>query len=175
MVHGKGENNMTELMLDLLNKEKGNVVTIFSDKYNPEKCTVGYVQMADCTGVILSAISPEGLYDGCVWRANSLIYRVDIDGKYERYLKEKNIAMKQNIVNVETCEDSLKAILKYAYEYKSNVEISIDESNMQELISGYIESLHEDGTLIIKRINQYEEDDGCCIIEQHNIVSLNCS
>ena len=162
-------------MLDFLNKEKGNVVTIFSDKYNPEKCTVGYVQMVDCTGVILSAISPEGLYDGFVWRANSLIYRVDIEGKYERYLKEKNIVMNQNVVNIETREDSLKTILKYAYEYKSNVEISVDESNTQELIIGYIESLYEDGTLIIKRMNQYEEDDGRCIIEQQNIVSLNCS
>ncbi|MBE7046950.1 MAG: hypothetical protein E7396_05990 [Ruminococcaceae bacterium] len=165
---------MTEIMRDFLKTNKKNVVTIFSDKYNPEKCTVGYVQMSDCKGTILSAISPEGLYDGCVWRADSLIYRIDIEGKYERYLKEKNKAMAQRIASVEIYGDSLKTILKYAYKSKSIVDISIDESGMQELVKGHIETIHEDGTLVIKRTNQFEEDDGYCIIEQCDIVSLNC-
>ncbi|MFU0789869.1 MAG: EAL domain-containing protein [Virgibacillus proomii] len=64
--------------------ERGLVVSIYSNQYEPEKCSVGYVDTLSTEQFIMKHITPEGLSDGYIVRRLDDIFRVDFNGEYEK-------------------------------------------------------------------------------------------
>ena len=148
------------------------VVSIFTNRNDPEKCCVGFVGCHD-RGVIIKHITPMGLYDGFYWRRVDDIYRIDIDGKYESDIKKLYLlqGQKHDLLNyAETDSDSLAILLKYASQKQKIIDICIDESETQEEIVGNVFYDSTMDFLKINRIDNLKRNNGITFINMSDIV-----
>lgn len=157
--------------------KNNSVVSIFTDLIERSKCTVGYVCLYNDEEVLIKLLDENGEYDGYGWRKIEYIYRLDIDGLYENKLKMLYELKKQS--NNDMCENIdvdniLQQILYFAKKNDRIIEISIDVNNEQELIVGLIDSIIDNETITINRVNTDGKPDGIIVINISDIVSLNC-
>ena len=163
-----------EFFLKLAN-EANIVVSIFTDIYNKEKCSTGFIKSIDKTDILLKHLNQNGESDGYILRRIEDIYRIDIDGLYENKLKKlyyyKNEEHDKLLLENKNIRYEL---LLFAEQHRKFLEISIDYDNEQEIIVGYIKRIDtENDNFFINKVNSYGVDDGITVIHIDDIISLN--
>ena len=159
-------------------KKEGFVVSIYSNWNEPEKCSVGFVEDISNDQIILKHITPHGLNDGYAIRKRDDVFRVDLNGQYEKRLLtlynlqgQKHINLLQN----KTDKDSnlFKEALLSAQKLNMVINACIDETEAQESIVGWVKEVNND-EVVISQISFDGLDDGESIIFIANIVKINC-
>lgn len=159
-------------------KKEGLIVSIYSNWNEPEKCAVGFVEDISDEQISLKHITPHGLNDGYVIRKLDDIFRVDLNGQYEKRLLILYNLQGQNHANLlqnKTKKDSnlFKEALLSAQKLKMVVSVCIDETEAQESIVGLVKEVIDD-EVVISQISFEGLDDGESIFFIDNIVKINC-
>lgn len=160
---------ISEILRDA--EKNGSVVSVFTNKFCPENCCVGFVAYHD-DGVIIKHLTSTGINDGFYWRRVCDIYRLDLDGNYETDLKQLYFLQEQTHDLIEVQENSLITLLKYASENQKIAEICIDETETQENIIGIPEYDSTSNCLKINRTDGLHNENGITFISIDDIVKL---
>lgn len=151
------------------------VVSVFTDRDDKSKCSVGFIMGHDDLGVLLQCIDLNGEDDGLAWRFKNDIYRIDIEGNYETRLKKlfylKKQKIRKDLIDF-SGTDLFNEILKYAMVNKKVIELLIDNYNRENLIVGLVKSFDEN-TLTINNLNDNGEDDGLSIVNLDEVINVN--
>lgn len=172
---------MEESKFILLMKQsigEGVIVSIFSNRNQPDKCSVGYVAKISGDEVLINHVTTTGLNDGYVVRKLKDVYRIDINGQYEKKLH--GLYTLQNQIHKELIKkemsDDLNLFEEVLIESQKDiliVNICIDESEEQDSIIGYVNSV-DDKEVVISRISENGLSDGESVILIDDIVKINC-
>lgn len=154
------------------------MISIFSNGYQPEKCSVGFVEKLSNEQVLVKHVTQEGLYDGFIIRKLKDIFRIDIDGQYERRLALLyNIQNQSHLDYFEQIVKKNSNLFKIALEVSKKrnlfVRISIDETEAQEDIIGLVKEVNKKEA-VISKISLDGLNDGECFFFIDDIVKMNC-
>lgn len=152
------------------------IVSVFSNRNNPESCAVGFIEKISDEQVVIKHVTSTGLYDGYAIRRLNDIFRVDINGQYEkRLLKLYNVQNQEhpNIIKTKKEANLFKEVLTVAQNLKLVVSVCIDETEEQEDIVGWVKDFG-DKEVIIKQISFEGLDDGESAFYIEDIVKINC-
>jgi hypothetical protein len=159
--------------------KKNKVVSIFSNRNNPDIWSSGFIKSITKEDIILKHISPNGEYDGFLARRLDNIYRVDFDGIYEQRLVKLYKLRKQNhnnsfIEKENSTDDLFLELLEVAKNSNFVVTISIDETGLQENIIGFVKEINEDRMVVISKVSFEGFYDGEATFYLDDIVLINC-
>lgn len=167
-------------ILNFLNRsmESREIISVFTDREQPEKCSVGIVAAVSQEQVLINHITPLGRYDGYVVRRIDNIFGVDIDGQYEQKLEILYNLQAQThpqILNRKiSAEDNIfLEVLNRAQECDLIVNVCVDDSETQESIIGFVKNI-SDIDVVINRVSENGRYDGEIVFLIADIVKLNC-
>lgn len=154
------------------------VVSIFTDRFQPDKCVAGIIEAISNKQFLMKHISPEGLYDGYVIRNLEDVFRVDFNGLYEQRLFKLYMSQNQHH------EDFIKATIKddlnlykesliAAKNLKLVVSVTVDQTETQDSITGWVKFI-SNSEVVISKISFEGLDDGESIIYIDDILKMNC-
>lgn len=154
------------------------IVSIFSNRNQPDACSVGYVEAITEDQVLLNHVTPTGLADGIVIRRLEDVFRVDINGLYEQKLHRLYFLQHQShqtlLLDPANTETNLfNEILIQAQKLGLIVNVCIDETETQDNIIGLTKEVSK-FEVVISRISEYGLVDGESILLLDDIVKLNC-
>lgn len=158
-------------------KRSGHIVSVHSDPSNQASCAVGYVDQIDDTWIRLKAISIDGENAGYEIRSLDDIFRIDINGAYEKkigYLRKNTGKIFREVdlsAPIET-DGILLSTLKEAQ--KKKMVITIWTEDEDDSIVGSIDHINEN-TVKILSIDDYGKEDGFILISIDEIVSVDCN
>jgi len=157
-------------------KKNNHIVSLHSDPFDQSKCTVGYVDQIDDIWIRIKAISTEGENAGYEIRLLANIFRIDVNGAYEKkieYLRKNtgNIFRKVDLVSTIEENGILLATLKEAQERKMVITLWTKDEN--DSIIGLIDQVN-DNTVKILSIDDYGREDGFILICISEIDSVDC-
>ena len=137
--------------------ENKKIGSFYCDLQNTEAHYTGYINAYNEREVVISHITPAGLYDGYILRRIEDFHRIDYDGSYEKKIEKLYQLRKQKHDQICFSEELFYSIVNYANENRSIVSIYFDDDYITGLISNY-----NDNCIFVNCIN----DDG-----QYNGVS----
>lgn len=153
------------------------VVSVFSDREQPEKCAVGYVASISDDQVLINHITPTGLYDGYVIRKLEDIFRIDTDGQYEKKMNQLYTLKKQMHEEFIPCKvkhgNLFKAALTASQKSELIVNFCIDETEVQDSMIGFVKEVN-DNEVVINQVTEYGVDDCHSVVLLDDIIKLNC-
>jgi hypothetical protein len=171
---------MSELSIkNMLNEahSKKEVISIFTDKDQTDKCSTGYILAISKEQIILNHLSSRGCYDGYVLRNTDYIYRVDIDTDYESRLATLYNKQGQNhpkIIETKKLNTNLLYKLLNASKCKNLfVSLGIDADNHQEDIVGRISSVNNQ-CVSVARASSSGLQSGTSFVFLRDIQFVNC-
>jgi hypothetical protein len=158
--------------------KEGKIISVYTNRYQPEKCSVGFIDSLTSEHFIMKHVTPEGISDGFIVRRIEDIFRVDVDGEYEQrinLLYSLQNQQHQNFVKVDEIRKSnlFKESLLIAQKQKLVVSVCIDDTENQDDIIGYVKDVISNG-VTISRISFNGLDDGESSFFIEDIVKLNC-
>lgn len=168
------DKSLKKLLVEALNSKK--IVSIHTNPLSQSECSVGFVDRLSDEEVRIRAISPNGEYAGYEVRSIDVIYRVDINGMYEKKINSlwnsRGKIFKENKLNL-TVENDLIAIttLKEAYDKKMVVILWTEDK--EDSIVGYIDEVNEE-TVKILSIDEFGRDDGSILVNLAEVVCVDC-
>lgn len=169
--------NIKEL-LSRCNKENL-LVSIYTNRIEPDKFSVGFIEAISNEQILLKHVTEHGLYDGYAVRKLSDVFRVDVNGLYEKRLLKlyqiQNQKHPEKFLKNKISKDSnlFYETLIAAYQDKMVVNICIDETEMQESIIGWVNSI-KDMEITVSKISYEGFDDGDSIFDLNDIIKINC-
>jgi hypothetical protein len=74
-----GDMNQESYYISILERsiKEGLVVSVYSNQYELEKCSVGYIETLSSEQFVMKHITPEGISDGYIVRRLDDIFRID--------------------------------------------------------------------------------------------------
>ncbi len=167
-------------ILSVLNRshKDGLMVSVYSNRYQPEMCSVGFIDSLSAGQFIMKHVTPEGIYDGYIIRRIEDVFRVDVNGEYERRLellynlqKQKHQDFFKKKANQKP--NLFKESLVIAQKKKLIVTICIDETDSQDNIVGFVKDVNPNG-ITISRISSNGLDDGESTFLIEDVIKINC-
>lgn len=157
-------------------KKKGVMVSAFSNRHQPDKCSTGFIEEISNEQFIMKHVAPEGVYDGYIIRRINDIFRIDFNGKYEKRLAllyNLQVQHHKGTLKNKLNEDSNLFIAALVFAQNNNliVRVCIDETEMQEDIVGFVKKVHDN--VIISRITNEGLADGESIFRTSDIIKIN--
>lgn len=154
------------------------VVSVFSNRCAPDKCSVGLIERVTDKQVLIKHITEYGMYDGYIIRRLEDVFRVDISGQYEKRLYRLYKLHGQKHDNLLTNRigkqyDLFREALIAAQREKYAVSINIDDTGEQDDITGWVRDISEEEASVSK-ITFDGDEDGESIFALSDIVKLNC-
>lgn len=166
--------DIDSIIENLINTKQ--VVSVFTDINDRAKCSVGFIERYDNLAILIKHLDSHGESDGYAWRKKENIYRIDINGIYEKKL-EKLYNLKNEkhneIIQQVADNDILVDIINNSIINNKILEISLDEYNEQELIIGIAKKINNNEYLVIDKINDIGEINGITVVNLDDIVNLN--
>ena len=159
-------------MLTLLKSKKSRqaIVSLFFDRTSPGTPLVGKVAGCDADGILVSAISPIGLWDGFQFRKMEYLFKAEGDGEYENKIetlfKARGEAERRYPITLDEGSDSLTQLIDIAAESSIIVGVGIEDS--EEVLFGTVDSV-ENKLLRMTLINEFGRDDGFVCINKETI------
>lgn len=152
------------------------IVSIFTNRNTPGNCICGFIDEISDEQFVLKHISVDGFYDGYHIRKIDDIFRVDINGKYEdrlQYLYEYRKQSHMDFLKGKATSDTnlFKEGLLTAKIFKMVVRVSIDETEEQDDIVGWVNNITET-EVIISNISSSGENEGESIFYIKDIVKI---
>ncbi|GKX68626.1 hypothetical protein [Inconstantimicrobium mannanitabidum] len=161
-------NKLDELM------QNKKIASFYMDEEDMERFAVGYVVAANDEYFILAMISPSGLCDGFKLEQVSSIIRIRVDGKYEnkiltlaKYHKTKH----EEIIFKE--DNFISEFLIFAKTKSYIVSLELLNCGFYDVV-GYVEKI-ENGSCVIREIDEYGEEDGVSTVELQDITQISCN
>lgn len=130
---------------------EGVMVSVYSSYIEPEKCSVGYIDFITSEHFIMKHVAPDGNYDGYIVRRIEDVFRVDINGEYEKNLELLYNLQKQQhqaFVKNNKTKDLFEETLIFAQKNNLVVTICIDETENQDDIVGFVKNISVQGVTI---------------------------
>lgn len=154
-------------------KEDGHILSIYTDKENTEKFSAGYIQQISEDLVLISHVTPYGLYDGYMIRRIEDIYRLECHGKYEKKLETLYNIQNQNHKKIpHGCGTIFEDLFKFSLDNHLVINIQLHYSELED-IQGYVDEFFED-SLIVRQLDDEGNDDGETVISISDITLLTC-
>jgi hypothetical protein len=158
--------------------EEGSIISVYSNKYEPEKSSVGFINYLSTEQFVMKHVTPEGINDGYIIRRVKDIFMVETSGEYEQRLKLLYTLQQQqhnDLIKKTITEKSnlFKESLLTAQEKNLIVSICIDETEDQDEIVGFVKNIHSKEATI-SRISFYGLVDGESTFFLEDIVKINC-
>lgn len=148
------------------------VASIYRDYENPDRHLTGFVERFNDSEVLISHITPSGLYDGYVLLLRDSIFRIDYNGKYENMINRLYHLKGQSHRCIDTLDDGnnnlLFSLLDYAIKEKYIVSVCFDDGYETGIVVSYT---NENLTLDIYDI--YGDYNGRITVIIDDIISLN--
>lgn len=154
------------------------IVSVFSDREQPDKCSVGYIDTIAEEQVLIKHVTPTGMVDGFMIRRLEDVFRVDIDGQYEQKIQQLYTLQgqcHQMLFTNQVKNDSnlFKEALANSQKLAIVVNICIDETESQDSIIGFVKEI-SDNEVVVSRISDNGLADGESVILLDDIIKLNC-
>ena len=169
----------TKQLAELNRAMKENLlVSIYTNQWEPDYFSTGFVDAISDQEVVLSHVTPDGLYDGYIVRKLDDLFRVDIGGLYEQRLYLLYTLQKQSHLKLikkrKTGDANLfQEVLLCARKQNYVVSLCIDETDTQDGITGWISEVSDD-EVIIAKISYEGHNDGFSIVPMNQISKINC-
>ncbi len=148
-------------MIEILDKlcEEGTLTSIYSDRDDYDRFSVGYILSLDSDNVLLEHISPNGIFDGFSIVKKEDIYRLENEGLYLEKIKLLNKIKKEKRHNLPIKTDGCLLLNFIDYIVENNIFAKISINADSPDIMGYIvEASNTD--IIVIQINYYGKYDG---------------
>lgn len=157
---------------------EGLVVSVYSDQNEPANCSVGFIDALSSEQFVMKHITPEGINDGYIIRRLKDIFRVDINGEYERKIGLLYSLQKQKhedfIKKAETENDNLFVeSLIIARNQNLIITVCIDETENQDDVVGFVKDVNSKG-ITIARISFNGIGDGESTFLVEDVIKMNC-
>lgn len=171
---------MSNAFLDYLRENNDVFVSIFCDQEEPRLCNTGIVEFISDEEILLKHYTKNGVYDGYAVIKASEVYRIDIDGIYEKKIQElstfhKKKHSKNLFGNKKISKEHFLfgVLLKISKQKKWIVNFSIDETEEQDSIVGMVSNIKND-LVEIQKLNQDGAADGKSIVSIYDIRKMYC-
>lgn len=155
--------------LKVLHKQ-GKLVEIFTDKYNPDRFCLGFINSLNSTHVFINAVDYYGEEDGITVRRLNDIYRIVYDGEYETRIQKLFNIKKQSFKNYPTFSD-IDMLLSAVR--LSHFIVTIVTGNFEEVlaVSGVVEKAVSN-KVFINEIGEDGSTQGSIILNSDDILSI---
>lgn len=155
-----------------------NMVSVYSNRYQPEKCSVGFVEAVTNEHFFIKHVSPVGTDDGYIVRRMSDVFRVDFGGEYEKRLNllyTLQNQQHQNFFDRKPAKSSnlFRESLIVAKKKNLIVSVCIDETENQENVVGFVKDINSEGATI-SRISLNGLDDGESTLILDDVIKIDC-
>ncbi len=154
-------------------KEAKKLVSVYSDTYDTERFSVGYIMAMDDSHIIIKHISPQGLYDGYILKRTEDIYQINYSGKYEA--KILNLYNTQTMKHTDTNfsdENLVIALLKLANQDNLIVSLELHSSGIYDNQGIVLEANAEN--VLMEKITDFAESDGYVSFDIGCITKIAC-
>lgn len=154
------------------------LVSLYENWDEPHLCVTGIVDCFTKEQVLIKHLTRCGEYDGYAVRKTDNIFRVDFDGIYEQKLErlyhlQKKHHISKIIKSVNDDTNLFVLTMTVALKYGWVVNLSIDDSDRQESIIGWVKKV-EDDSVLISQITSEGSDDGQTAIFIKDIDRMYC-
>jgi hypothetical protein len=155
-------------------KEEKKIVSIYYDRQDTSKYTVGYIVSLSEDDIILNLIGQDGLNDGYMFLKIVDIFQIDTSGLYEAKIAKLVELNKTKLENVNFGIDNLlMEFFKYAMDNRLIITFQLCDSGETD-ITGFILEI-ADNVVKIKKVDNYGNDDGESVILLEDITLLICN
>lgn len=157
---------------------EGVMVSVYSSHIEPDKCSIGYIDLISSEHFIMKHVTPDGKSDGYIVRKIEDVFRVDFNGEYEKNLELLYRLQKQQhqqfVKNNKIEEINLfEETLIFAQKNNLVVTICIDETENQDDIVGFVKNINVQG-VTISRISLNGLEDGETSVFIEHIIKIDC-
>lgn len=163
------------MLLEILKESMKNkkIVSIYTNKEETSKFSVGYIIGVDDNYYIIALISPSGMYDGYRIALISDIYRIAYDGKYENSIQQLYNYKNQTHTTINLSKSNLiNNFIDFAKEKKLVITLELCNSEAMD-VQGYVKELKE-REVYINCIDSYGESDGDSVIDLESVSLIVC-
>lgn len=159
--------------------KQNDMVAVYSDPSHPECAAVGYIDSLSAKQLALKHVTPEGISDGYVIRRIEDVFRIDVNGEYERRLTQLYQLHNQQHEDffphsMTPQRDLFREGLIIAQERNFVVSICMDETEEQMDLVGFVKEVRSQ-TVTLSRISIDGFDDGESTIFIDDIIKMNCN
>ncbi|TCS92077.1 hypothetical protein [Hazenella coriacea] len=158
--------------------EEGLMVSVYSNRYQPEKSSVGFIDSLTTEQFVMKHVTPEGISDGYIIRRIEDVFRVDVSGEYERRLELLYSIQKQqheDFIKILAMQNLnlFKESLSIAQKKNLVVTICVDETENQDDIIGFVKDVCAK-EITISRITYSGLEDGESTVFIEDVIKMNC-
>ena len=150
---------------------EGTLLQFHIDKDNPESFIVSRVVHKDQISLVLSVLTPCGIWDGFLYLKNAAVTGVDIDEDYlNKLLRLSRIKGQCEPKKLYSQLNSLDSILRYSQTRHKVVGVEFYESggtDLNGIVIGY-----DDFIVKIHQIDEYGQDDGLSFVKRESITRM---
>ena len=158
-----------DLLASIKNEE---LLSVYTDVENTDTFSAGFLQAISEGFLLLSHVTPYGMYDGYLVKISNNVYRIERDGKYENILTKLYTYKQQKHEKVDIIENNIvRSILYLAKARGYFVTMQLLESGYEN-IQGKIIDVGE--VLTILQYDNYGEENGEAVINILSISELYC-
>lgn len=159
-------------MLSLLKKshEINAIVSLFFDRAAPGSPVIGKVVCCNEEHIVISAISPIGMWDGYQLRRTQDLFKIEGKGEYEEKIQtlfeKRGGALQQHPLTFSEGDNLIDQVIGFARKDIAVIGLGLEGS--EEVLSGFLQP-EEDVLLRLSLLNQYGRDDGYACIPKEDI------
>lgn len=160
-------------MLKILSEmcSSGKRISIYTNMQDTNKFHYGTIVAVNAEEIAIKMISPNGNYDGVIVMSTDLVYRIEVDSKYDIKMKKlcpkfESDFYRENIDPIHIKESLLSIALKA----KKIVSLELIESGYNDVV-GFIEEIN-DKYCKIKEVDEYGGEYGFSIIMIKDITKI---
>lgn len=170
---------MKKHIIQLLKQaQKSNkVVSVYTDAISQSACSVGYVDIFNNNEVRLKSISEHGENAGYEIRSLDGVYKISIDGKYEKKLKSLNddITSVFDEYILSSPKSNTNIIRKTLAEAMENyLIVTVWTSDRSTSIVGLVEYINNEALNVLS-IDDFGDVDGNIVIDINLITDVDCN
>ena len=173
--NSKVDSTFQKFILNKLTQlQKNNiVVSVYTNEYNTNKFSTGFIYGLSTEYVILAHIESGGMYDGYSAFKLDEIYSLEYDGDYERKILELYTIRKQRHGKISMDgSNPISNLLDFAFSNNYVITIELHDSNLND-VQGVVEKIEEE-VIIIKSINEFGKNSGKKIVNINHITHIFC-
>lgn len=149
--------------------EEGEIISLYSNEDFEQFC-VGYILKINRNYILMQHISPNGKYDGYIFKKTSDIYRVGYDESYTKKVKKlyDQECCKHEDIIIDS-EDILVSFLKKASERRWIVALELNQSGLYD-VQGFVLEVDEEN-IVIQEISDDGKYDGITCLDLQCVTS----
>lgn len=150
---------------------EGTLLQFHIDKDNPESFIVSRVVHKDLSSLVLSVLTPSGIWDGFLYLKNTAVIKIDVDEDYLNKLQRlSQIKGQLEPKRLYSLINSFDSFLRYSHTQQKVVGIEFYESggiDLTGIVLGY-----DDILVKIHQIDECGKDDGVSFVRRDSITRM---